>query len=86
MEKNLEDQTLYLMFKGANRHLLDFEEKDCCDKAKENGLAKVIHEFVDCIINKKFIPKGRTSNNYLFKDYYQRQEDENLKRLEKINR
>jgi hypothetical protein len=38
--------------------LLDFDEKDCCDKAKENGLASIIKEFNDCNIRKKVIPRG----------------------------
>jgi ankyrin repeat protein len=37
-QKNVES-IKYLLFKGADQHILDLNEKDCCDKAKENGLA-----------------------------------------------
>ena len=67
VEMNLQDQVLYLLFKGANQHMLDLEEKDCCDKAKENGLAKLIPEFNDCNIKKKIVPilfNGREPTHY----------------------
>ena len=42
VESKLEEAVKYLLFKGANQHILDFDELDCCDKAKANGLAKTI--------------------------------------------
>jgi hypothetical protein len=46
---------------------LDKDEKDCCDKAKENGLAKKIKKFNDCNIRKKtmpLLPDGTYPINY----------------------
>ena len=56
VEKNCEESVMFLMFKGANPHILDLDEKDCCDKAKENGLARTFKEFNNCQLRKKIVP------------------------------
>ena len=35
---------------------MDLEGEDACDKAKANGLARTIPEFLNCNISKKVIP------------------------------
>ena len=37
VEKKLNEAVDYLLYKGANPHILDLTEQDCCDKAKEKG-------------------------------------------------
>ena len=39
------DAVEFLLFKGANPHIMDLEGEDACDKAKSNGLARAIPEF-----------------------------------------
>ena len=34
-------------------HILDDEQKDACDYAKDNGLALEMREFLNCSIKKK---------------------------------
>lgn len=46
----------FLLFKGANPHIMDLEGEDACDKAKANGLARGIPEFNNCNIRKKLVP------------------------------
>jgi ankyrin repeat protein len=45
----------YLLYKKANTHILDFDERDCCDKAKENKLALQFKIFCNCNLRKKCI-------------------------------
>jgi len=52
----LTDAVEFLLFKGANPHIMDLEGEDACDKAKANGLARGITEFLNCNIGKKVIP------------------------------
>ena len=62
----------YLLFKGANQHILDLNEEDCCDKAKSNGLALEMHNFLNCTLRKKVkpqLPKG-IKVNYKYSEYY----------------
>jgi hypothetical protein len=44
---------MFLLKMGANAHILDLDEKDCCDKAKSNGMAKIIYNFNNCSYLKK---------------------------------
>ena len=53
VERNLEDEAMYLLFKNANPHILDLDGLDCCDKAKQNGLSSKILEFNNCSILKQ---------------------------------
>ena len=41
---------------GACQHILYIDEKDCCDKAKENGMDKTLPVFNNCNIYNKIIP------------------------------
>ena len=43
----------FLLERKALQHLTDWEGKDACDYAKENGLALVVKRFQDCSIRKK---------------------------------
>ena len=43
----------FLLTKGALMHVLDEEQKDACDYAKDNGLALELREFLNCSIRKK---------------------------------
>ena len=45
-----------MIFKGANPHIMDLSGEDACDKAKANGMAKLIPVFNNCSINKKVLP------------------------------
>ena len=56
MANQLTDAVQFLLFKGANPHIMDLEGEDACDKAKANGLARKIPEFLNCNISKKVIP------------------------------
>ena len=49
-KKNLVE---FLLTKGALMHVLDEEQKDACDYAKDNGLALELREFLNCSIRKK---------------------------------
>jgi ankyrin repeat protein len=75
VEDMMQPQIEYLLFKGANPHILDFQEKDCCDKAKENGLAITNKVFNNCNIRKKLRPQFPAWKNinivYKFHNYYQ---------------
>mmetsp|Transcript_609 Transcript_609/g.694 ORF Transcript_609/g.694 Transcript_609/m.694 type:complete len:113 (+) Transcript_609:1327-1665(+) len=51
------EQVQYLLFKGANPHIMDLTGLDACDKAKANGMANVIHEFINCNMRKKVVPR-----------------------------
>ena len=57
VELKLTEGVRYLLWKGANQHIIDFTEQDCCDKAKENGLAIDFKEFNNCNVRKKYHPK-----------------------------
>lgn len=40
VQNKLKDAVNFLLFKGANAHIMDLEGKDACDHAKANGLAQ----------------------------------------------
>lgn len=56
VENKLKEAVEFLLFKGANPHIMDLKGEDACDKAKANGLAKVIPEFNNCSTKKKVLP------------------------------
>jgi len=43
----------FLLTKGALVHVLDEDQKDACDYAKDNGLALELRTFLNCSIKKK---------------------------------
>ena len=43
----------FLLSRGALMHVFDAEQKDACDYAKDNGLALVIRDFLNCSKRKK---------------------------------
>ena len=56
IDSKLVDAVKFLLFKGANPHIMDLIGEDACDKAKRNGLAVNIPEFNNCNINLKILP------------------------------
>lgn len=76
IEMKFREAVEYLLYKGANPHILDLDEKDCCDKAKLNGLALKMLSFNNCTINKKIIPlmPDGTYPNYVYSQFYHKQE------------
>lgn len=76
VEKRLHEAVDYLLYKGANPHILDLTEQDCCDKAKQNGLASKILRFNNCTLRKKQIPLMPNGKypEMQYQKYYQRQE------------
>lgn len=74
VENKMQPQIDYLIFKGANPHILDFQELDCCDKAKYNGLAITNKVFNNCNIKKKLKPVYPSwmeiNVDYKFGDFY----------------
>ena len=65
IESKLTDAVKFLLFKGANPHIMDLIGEDACDKAKKNGMAVEIPEFNNCNINEKILPllpNGRHAN------------------------
>ena len=75
VENKLHEAVDYLLFKGANPHILDLSEKDCCDKAKENGLASNMLKFNNCMFTNKIIPllpDGTYPKNFEYQDYYKK--------------
>lgn len=54
--KNIE-AVKFLLSKNAERHLMDLNGEDACDKAKKNGLGDMFPIFFDCNIHKKIIPR-----------------------------
>ncbi len=46
----------FLIKKGANPHILDLGNEDCCDKAKSNGVAMAFWQFNNCNVNLKRKP------------------------------
>lgn len=57
IENQYKEPVKFLLFKGANPHIMDLTGEDACDKAKRFGLAKDFPEFNDCNISKKEVPK-----------------------------
>lgn len=57
IDLKLEKQIMYLMWKGANQHIMDLNGFDSCDKAKSNGIARKFQEFNNCNFRKKIIPQ-----------------------------
>ena len=74
VEENDEEAVKYLIYKGANPHIIDMKEKDCCDKAKRNGLAKKLLYFNDCCLSKKIVPDFpvEVMNKFKYKAHYTR--------------
>lgn len=56
IQKSLKDSVKFLLFKGANKHIMDLTGEDSCDKAQRLGLSIDFPEFNDCNINKKIVP------------------------------
>ena len=56
IENNMKEAVEFLLFKGANPHIMDLQGEDGCDKAKKNGLALEIPSFNNCNYTKKVIP------------------------------
>lgn len=56
IESKLVDAVKFLLFKGANPHIMDLSGECACDKAKKNGMAVEIPEFNNCNFNEKIIP------------------------------
>lgn len=56
VQNKLKEAVEFLLFRGANPHIMDLNGEDACDKAKANGMAREIPEFNDCNITKKVIP------------------------------
>lgn len=52
----LTDSVRFLLYKNANKHIMDLSGEDACDKAQRNGLSIEFPEFNDCNISKKIIP------------------------------
>jgi ankyrin repeat protein len=50
VENKLKEAVEFLLFKGANPHIMDLKGEDACDKAKANGMAQLIPEFNNCSI------------------------------------
>lgn len=42
VENGLKEAVEFLIFKGANPHIMDLNGEDACDKAKFNGMAQRI--------------------------------------------
>ena len=76
VEKKLNEAVDYLLYKGANPHILDLTEQDCCDKAKQNGLASQILRFNNCTLRKKVIPLMPNGKypEMQYQKYYKKQE------------
>ena len=49
-KRNLVD---FLLSKGALMHVLDDDQKDACDYAKDNGLALEMRQFLNCSLKRK---------------------------------
>ena len=43
----------FLLLRGALMHIVDQDQKDACDYAKDNGLALELRQFLNCSIQKK---------------------------------
>jgi ankyrin repeat protein len=56
IKKKLVEQVKYLLFKNANPHIMNLDQTDSCDMAKENGMAYEILSFNNCNIRKKIVP------------------------------
>jgi len=57
VENKNEESVKFLLSKNAERHLMDLNGEDACDKAKKNGLADTFPIFFNCNIHKKIIPR-----------------------------
>ena len=53
VKAKMNNQVEFLINKGCLMHILDDEQKDACDYAKDNGLALEMREFLNCSIKKK---------------------------------
>ena len=58
VENKLTEPVGFLLKKGANPHILDMSEMDCCDKAKVNGMAMLYWQFNNCNIKLKQKPNS----------------------------
>lgn len=56
VENKLHEAVEFLLFKGADPHIMDLNGQDACDRAKSNGLATKIPIFNNCNISKKVLP------------------------------
>lgn len=56
IQMQLIESVRFLLFKNANKHIMDLTGEDACDKAQRLGLAIEFPEFNDCNISLKIIP------------------------------
>ena len=56
IENKMKEAVEFLLFKGANPHIMDLTGEDGCDKAKKNGLALEMPIFNNCNFKKKVVP------------------------------
>ena len=52
----------FLLSKGALMHIIDSNQKDACDYAKDNGLALEMREFLNCNKRKKMDDMRKLAN------------------------
>lgn len=48
IQMQLKESVRFLLFKNANKHIMDLTGEDACDKAQRYGLAIEFPEFNDC--------------------------------------
>jgi ankyrin repeat protein len=56
VENKLHDAIKFLLYKGADPHIMDLTGEDCCDKAKRLEIDHMYKEFQECSLRKKVIP------------------------------
>lgn len=56
VQRQLQKQIDYLLYKGANQHILDIHGLDSCDYAKQNGISRTMLCFNNCNRLKQLIP------------------------------
>ena len=56
IENDLKEAVEFLIYQGADPHIMDLQGQDACDKAKKSGMAMHFPIFNDCNIHKKVLP------------------------------
>ena len=84
VEKRLNEAVEYLLYKGANPHILDLNEQDCCDKAKHNGLQYQVNALNVCSINKKLVPLMPDGTYPSFNHNYKKQVNKSIEKKHSI--
>ena len=56
VENKMSEAVEFLLYKGANPHIMDLTGQDACDKAKANGLASEFPRFTNCNFKDKVVP------------------------------